>query len=276
MSGILALGGCALLIVGLVSIVVPLRFLRIDSRRRGVQLAFAGLLAFGIGGELLSRERVPASPVMPALTMTRPAGVDTTTATPVKVAQVISERTAPTQSPNILAHVGADDCRSISDPKARLECFDKAPKSPVPAAQADTPRPAAQAKPEPLPERTAPRALVVDAPDLGIGSRKYFDKPIELRGVWCYYADVADYRCMTESKVVVFSKAIIPAEHRQTIETNCSELRKAISSPACRRVIRFEFGSGQIEEDTVSGGKTRTVIAPAQIEVLPNVPKRSR
>lgn len=170
-----------------------------------------------------------------------------------------------------LAQVSDADCRTIGDPKARLECFDKSVAQPNPTKLKPTESSGPSLKGA---EKNPPKPMVVDAVDLGVGSRKYHGKTIEVRGVWCYYADVADYRCMTESSVVVFSKAIVPVEQREMIEANCSELRKAHSTPACRRSIRFEFAGDDVSQDTISGNRTRTVISPDQIEALPNSPRR--
>jgi hypothetical protein len=107
---------------------------------------------------------------------------------------------------------------------------------------------------------------VVDAADLGIGSRKYMGKDIEVRQTRCYYADVEDYRCLIGPLVVVFAKKIVPEEAQKRIEESCDTIKKAGQSTECVSSIRFN--ATEFVSDIVGGYQRRTIIKPDEI-ILP-------
>ena len=49
---------------------------------------------------------------------------------------------------------------------------------------------------------------VVSLVDLTIGTKKYMNKPIEVKNLMCYYADVDDYRCTGQGAGAVFFKSV--------------------------------------------------------------------
>ena len=126
------------------------------------------------------------------------------------------------------------------------------------------------------PSPTRPVYKVVDAADLGIGSRKYADRDIEVRGMRCYFADLSDYRCMSGVNVAVFTKKIENEAMKRRIENECDQLRTAAVSPRCRFDLRFRFNTDDVEQDLISGYQRRTVISPDVIEVVSPSAGRSR
>ncbi|WP_156944331.1 hypothetical protein [Bradyrhizobium sp. Ec3.3] len=114
---------------------------------------------------------------------------------------------------------------------------------------------------------------VVDPGDLFIGTRKYLDKPILLRRMHCYYADVDDYRCTAGGPVflAVFAATVEPAAAREWIEKNCDQLKIAVTSEKCIFNTQFVYGAKDVDDDVVSGFQQRKVIRPpAGITMIPN------
>lgn len=114
----------------------------------------------------------------------------------------------------------------------------------------------------------------VDLADLGIGSRKYSGRNLEVRGIRCYYAEVEDYRCTGSEAVSVFAKNVEPPEARKWLEENCDQVRVALSSPSCRVTLRFHYEASMTEQDIISGYQRRTVISPNTVTVI--LPKKRR
>ncbi|MGY4355527.1 hypothetical protein ACVWZR_004573 [Bradyrhizobium sp. i1.3.1] len=106
---------------------------------------------------------------------------------------------------------------------------------------------------------------IVDPSDLFIGTRKYLDKPIVLRRMRCYYADVDDYRCMASGPVflAVFTATVEPSSARVWIEENCGQLKVAVTSEKCLFNPQFVYGAKDVNDDIVSGYQQRKVIHPA-------------
>ena len=113
---------------------------------------------------------------------------------------------------------------------------------------------------------------IVDAADIFIGTRKYLDKPVLLRRMRCYYADVDDYRCTANGPVLlaVFTATVEPASAREWIEKNCGQLKVAITSEKCVFNTRFVYGADDAKDDVVSGFEQRKVIRPpAGVTMIP-------
>jgi hypothetical protein len=112
---------------------------------------------------------------------------------------------------------------------------------------------------------------VIDAADLRMAPSKYLDKPIELRRMYCYYADDEDYRCVaSDSTLAVFAPAIESEAEKSALEANCGEMKK-ITSPACTKTIRLVPASNV--QDHISGYMLRTVIRTETIEIVPATTK---
>jgi len=179
---------------------------------------------------------------------------------------------------------GLADCRAMKDDKERLACFDRVPNPVAPApntSPAVAPPPAGGSKPIPIDKLAAasfPDATLVDAADLGVGSKKYVGKSIELRDMKCYYADVSDYRCISGRNVVVFTAAMFPDVLRLKLEKDCGELKKMTISSVCSKSIRFRFSEDEVDEDMISGYQRRTIIRPEAVELVapPPQPQRRR
>jgi hypothetical protein len=106
---------------------------------------------------------------------------------------------------------------------------------------------------------------IVDALDLGVGSKKYIGKDIEMQRVRCYYADVDDYRCITNVPVSIFTKKIEPEIAKDWIEENCDTLKKTVESRKCLVDIRFNLTD--LTQDIIDGYQQRTVLLPSSVEV---------
>lgn len=109
---------------------------------------------------------------------------------------------------------------------------------------------------------------VVDVADLGVGSRKYVGKNIEVRNVHCYYADTNDYRCTAGGGVAIFIKSIGSLASRNWVETNCDALKIAMTSNKCVMTLLFNYSADDVDQDVVSGYVRRTIISPASVTIL--------
>lgn len=118
-------------------------------------------------------------------------------------------------------------------------------------------------------------AIAQDAPkvvalsELGLSPRKYAGKPIEVRNLVCYYADVGDYRCVSplSAPVVVFFTKVLTGAVKQ-IEQNCDEFEKAMRAAKCRVALRFTFAVEDIEDDQMSGSVQRRIFRPESAEAV--------
>lgn len=111
---------------------------------------------------------------------------------------------------------------------------------------------------------TAQAYRSVDAADIAVGSRKYYDKDIEI-SLKCYYADINDYRCVSGQGLAVFAKSIYPAEAKSHVEEHCGELKKVASSPRCQAKVRFRLNERDVSNDITSGYRNRMVISPESV-----------
>lgn len=118
-------------------------------------------------------------------------------------------------------------------------------------------------------DASAEDARVVPLTELGLAPKKYEGKPIEVRNLVCYYADVGDYRCVSPqfgNPVVVFTAEL--TGDRERVEQNCDKAHKAFRSPRCRVNLRFSFDAEGVEDDLISGNVIRHIIRPASAEVV--------
>lgn len=124
------------------------------------------------------------------------------------------------------------------------------------------------------PDRAAPKGPLIVAPieEIALAPRKYVGKPVEVRGLFCYYADVGDYRCNAVNQespmAVVFAKAITPDAARQAIEANCDTAEKAIRSQRCRVTLRFSYDEDDVDQDLVGGSIDRIIVRPDTAEAI--------
>jgi hypothetical protein len=110
---------------------------------------------------------------------------------------------------------------------------------------------------------------VVDPRELGIGSKKYMGKNLEVHNFHCYYADVKDYPCIFPGVfVAIFTKNIDPANLRTKVEDDCDNFEKAFSTSKCSFTIRFSYDEDDVTEDVVSGYQKRTVIGLSDVELI--------
>lgn len=104
----------------------------------------------------------------------------------------------------------------------------------------------------------------VDAADIAVGSRKYFDKDVELR-LRCYHADIGDYRCVSGEGLAVFAKSVYPDTAKSHVEERCGEVKKALTSSACVAKVRFRLNEADVTNDFTSGLRKRMVISPESV-----------
>lgn len=155
--------------------------------------------------------------------------------------------------PDIAAPASIADCVHRPQPANRLKCFDAVAKLPQPVAA----KVAMQERERPIPANEA-KAIPVSASDLGIGTRKFDGKLIEMSGLSCVHADTDDYRCVTGASVTIFAKAVEPAGSREHMERVCGSVEKALRTAACKFTVRFVVG--ERDEDIISGYQKRTVM----------------
>jgi hypothetical protein len=124
-----------------------------------------------------------------------------------------------------------------------------------------------------IPQQTEPSPAykVVAVEELGIGTRKYMNRDLEVRRMHCYYADVEDYRCVSDSRVAIFTKAIEPETAKKIIEERCDTIEKAISI-GCTVSLRFKYTDSDVNQDIMSGFQERTVISLKSVTVV--LPRR--
>lgn len=154
---------------------------------------------------------------------------------------------------------------------------DNAATPPTIPAKSESPAASSEVKNEPE-SQIPPLYRVVDAVDLYVGPRKYLGKNIEVRKVRCYFADVDDYRCITDDPLVVFSRSVEPKSVRQWIEDNCDQIRK-LPTAKCLFAIRFSFDADDVSEDIISGYQKRMIIRPAAgitVSYAQDQPRRRR
>jgi hypothetical protein len=161
-------------------------------------------------------------------------------------------------------------CGAKADEKERLACFEKLAKQSEPSEQEET-----TSTPKVI-EPKSSEYRVVDPSDIFVAYNKYVGKPIEVRGVNCYYADKDDYRCIAigGNAVVFFADDIEPAMAREAIENDCGEVKKAFASSACKRTIRLT--AENISDDVISGYKTRISVHTSSLAVVADGPVKTK
>ena len=115
---------------------------------------------------------------------------------------------------------------------------------------------------------------VVDALDMQVAPNKYTGKGVEMRQDQCFHADKNEYRCFhtDNTGLMILAADVAPAAAKGDIEDNCGEIRKAVTSTACRRTIRFvPFGN---EADLVNGNNRVVVVTPSIEVIAAQNPKR--
>jgi len=159
---------------------------------------------------------------------------------------------------------------AVGDDAAGIPKVETVSDSAPASQQATVPTPPA---PSPAPPPPINGYQIVDASDLFVGTRKYFDKNILLQKMHCYYADVDDYRCAAGASVylTVFTTAVQPASAREWIEKNCDQLKRAMISDKCLFNPQFVYGANDVEDDIVSGFQQRKVIRPPEgVTMIPS------
>lgn len=161
-------------------------------------------------------------------------------------------------------------CAAMTDDQDRLSCFDNLTKDRPGGGATDTKTTIVQTPP-PLP---ASEYRVVDPSDLYITPGKYIGKPIELRRVYCLYADEDDYRCTTDgTNVMITAEEVTPPVHQQIMQKDCQSM-KQFSTSKCIRTIRLI--PTETSSDVVSNYQRRKIIVTTAIEVVPRTAARKK
>lgn len=182
-----------------------------------------------------------------------------------------SQQASAGPSETIEALLGVEACSSVTGEKERLACFDKAAAALKRATESDDPK---TANTKDIVNTFAPDDYkVVDPDDIHVAPDKFIRKPIELRGVRCFYADKDDYRCSAGSilPTVIFTDTIGPTREKDDIETNCGAIKK-INSPACRKTIHV-VPTGY-NEDSPNAFAKRIILKAQSIEIVPSAKRR--
>jgi hypothetical protein len=163
------------------------------------------------------------------------------------------------------AVAGVIDCSTTKDDKERLACFDKAATTLKSAGVSGGP---ATADTKEIVSSFAPDDYKAVNPDnMHVAPHKFIGKPVELRGVKCFYADRNDYRCLAPAHLLmaVFTKSIGPAAEKDLIESECGAIRK-LDSPACRKTIHFV--PVEYSEDNPNAFGKRVIVESMSVEIV--------
>lgn len=96
----------------------------------------------------------------------------------------------------------------------------------------------------------------VSAQDLAVQTHKWDGKTIETV-MYCFYADVNEYRCSTPDGARVDFSDLQPDAARASLEKNCDTVSKVLS-PACRLRLRFVYEGFDVLE--LGSGATKPVV----------------
>lgn len=152
-------------------------------------------------------------------------------------------------------------CTAIREFSARLECFDAYAQAVLTneAKTSASTKEVIAAKPTEF-KRT-------DAVDLQITPNKYVGRGVEVVGFQCFHADKDEFRCIhPTATLMVLTVKVQPALEQASIEDVCGSIKTAVTSPKCRRTLRFV--PLKAENDKIDGYRSRTVILAAEVEVV--------
>lgn len=158
-------------------------------------------------------------------------------------------------------------CASIKEIAARLECFDAYAQATLAndAKAGASTKEVVAAKPTEF-KRT-------DAVDLEIAPQKYLGKGVEVAGLQCFHADKDEFRCIHPTATLMIMTVKVKPDVEQTlVEDACGAIRSAVTSPKCRRTLKFI--PLKADNDKIDGYKSRTVILAAEVEVVPSTRSR--
>lgn len=106
-----------------------------------------------------------------------------------------------------------------------------------------------------------------DAQDLQITPRKFIDRGVEVVGFQCFHADKDEFRCIhPTATVMLLTVKVKPDIEQAKLEDDCGSIKTAVTSPKCRRTLRFV--PLKAENDKIDGYRSRTVVLVSEIEVV--------
>jgi len=153
-------------------------------------------------------------------------------------------------------------CTAIGSTTERLGCFDNYAKDVLAneAKSTASTKEVIAAKPAEF-KRT-------DASDLEITPNKYLGRGVEVVGFQCFHADKDEFRCIhPKATLLVMTLKVTPSAEQSALEDSCGSIKTAVTSPKCRRTLRFV--PLKADNDKIDGYRSRTVILAAEVEVVP-------
>lgn len=120
----------------------------------------------------------------------------------------------------------------------------------------------ASGEPETLSTKQAVQAFApgdyrpVDPKDLQLGPRKFIGKPIELRNMQCFYADINEYRCWARGAgMTVFATTIIDYPAKDKFDDFCGRQKNA-DTAACRKTLHIVPEEWSQDQPSAFGKRT--------------------
>lgn len=158
-------------------------------------------------------------------------------------------------------------CTTIREFSARLECFDAYAQATL-ANEAKTgasTKEVIAAKPTEF-KRTDPS-------DIQITPNKFIGRGVEVVGFQCFHADKDEFRCIhPTATLMVLTVKVKPDTEQAVLEDTCGAIKTAVTSPKCRRTLRFV--PLKADNDKIDGYRSRTVVLAAEVEVVPAAKSR--
>ncbi len=103
----------------------------------------------------------------------------------------------------------------------------------------------------------------VDPEDLQLGPNKFMHKPIELRNMQCFYADLNEYRCWARKGLMtVFAPRVATYPEKEKFDDFCGR-KKNVDSASCRKTLHIV--PNEWREDQPSAFGKRTIILTDQL-----------
>ena len=158
-------------------------------------------------------------------------------------------------------------CAGIREFSARLECFDAYAQALLAsdAKTGATTKEVIASKPAEF-KRTDPA-------DIQITPNKFIGRGVEVAGFQCFHADKDEFRCIhPKATLLLLTIKVKPDIEQATLEDTCGSINTAVTSPKCRRTLRFV--PLKAENDKIDGYRSRTMIFAGEIEVVPSQRQR--
>lgn len=158
-------------------------------------------------------------------------------------------------------------CTTIREFSARLECFDTYANALLQseAKVGASTKEVIQSKPTEFKR--------AEAADLEITPGKFINRGVEVVGFQCFHADKNEFRCIhPKATLLLLTVKIAPSVEQDRIEDECGSINTAVTSPKCRRTLRFV--PIKADNDKIDGYRSRTTVFAPEVEVVPTPSRR--